>query len=154
MEKNCENCNDKALHRCGPNQTKICGDWQPDYQALESQLAKSNELIQDQIREICGLRETLQKYENYKYEVGSGTPLEIAHQALSRPAPVDEEKEVLKQFKEKAYEYFTNYHLSWCGAADCGECLIDDCALRELGLLIYGYEQNQAQSKSEAEVKR
>lgn len=46
----------------------------------------------------------------------------------------------MREKLDKARELFEDYHLIWCASAECGECTIDDCALRELGLLLYGYE--------------
>ena len=52
----------------------------------------------------------------------------------------NEQIERIREKLDKARELFEDYHLVWCGVAECGECIIDDCALRELGLLLYEYE--------------
>jgi len=52
--------------------------------------------------------------------------------------------ERMKDKLDKTRELFEDYHLIWCGAAKCSECLIDDCALKELGMLLYGYESQPA----------
>jgi len=81
---------------------------------------------------------------NGKFIAFAGTNAEsIARYALE----LEKQLELQQRKFNKARELFEDYHLVWCGVAECGECIIDDCALRELGLLLYGYETKCKESE-------
>jgi hypothetical protein len=52
---------------------------------------------------------------------------------------LEQELKLEYDFRDKAKEFFEDYHIYNCGVNDCNECQIDDCALRDLGMLLLGY---------------
>jgi hypothetical protein len=116
MEKSCENC-----HKCfayesgilhGQKMSECRNDnykyWNPSYQTLESQLAAANEEIRG-LMELYESTEAVKAFmvmpksywdDDWEYEEKydlAKKRYDNAKQDLSHPAPVDEEKEVLKE---------------------------------------------------------
>jgi hypothetical protein len=109
--KSCDNCFlDTWPRMCGHlnNNYKLCDCYKPNYPTLESQFSTANLLIKEQIEEICGLKSQLStaNREIVGYREALLEAVEILNyhkiiyyskgirQALSRPTPIDDEKEV------------------------------------------------------------
>jgi hypothetical protein len=135
MMETCENCRHNADELCKGNECH----WEADYPTLESQLAKANELIKEQIGEICGLREekrhlmialkrAIQGYKNLielklipeRYFADTDGYIREYESvlALCRPAPVDEEKAVLKMAIKLASAYIVDKRLDFPATAE------------------------------------
>lgn len=106
----------KNYNNCKYSERGSCQPWRPD--------ANGNKLI-------CPCGDWLADYSTLNGEnIDLKFQLSAANEQIGR----------LREKLDKARELFEDYHLAWCSSAECGECTIDDCALRELGLLLYGYE--------------
>ncbi len=141
----------------------------------QSQLAKADEIIQRDIVEIAGYRDAIEGllnviesgpdcFENFETDISDGGYLghavnpyceevDKAEQALSTPAPVDTEKEVLKEALSEACRRF-GFHMNTCPAElisdfDNNECRdICDQYQNRLFECWIKYFTNQARSRT------
>lgn len=176
MGKSCENClkghwivtnsdiNNTNIETCA---REIKGDydcWIPDYETLQSQLSAAN-------KENEVLKEVLEKIAKLDFDLpGTGEEcvacvkivsdyaMKILKESRSHPAPVDEEKEVLKNTVEQMAREFVG---SGCCPLDFSDSKYGECSplCREIWdedtvmNCIIDYFTNQARSRIEWEEK-
>ena len=130
-EKSCENCKETEkdtqgsdMCNCWCNKNNGFKDWQPDYLTLEAQLSETQtklslatELLKDYPAQILAYREALTILYNMVYDALSTNGMawddvqaakrmqDFIDNALSGPAPIDQEKEQLKEALRLACKY-------------------------------------------------
>lgn len=115
-----------------------------DYQTVESQLAKANALIIEQIEQLAEYKEASRKTEKQIFNLYgqifpnyAWTDQETAIDLLGAEILIlRTEKERYKEALRLIENAFDEFHMSNCGSLDCNECSIDDCYVRKLGLVI------------------